>query len=104
MSNSLTQEVEQKIKSGPVVIFMKGTPAFPNCGFSARSCQVLRAAGATDLVGIDILNDPPTKEALKAITHWPTFPQIFIKGEFIGGCDIVCDLYERGELQTLLSK
>jgi monothiol glutaredoxin len=104
MAHALIPKVEQKVKSSPVVIFMKGTPQFPQCGFSSKACQVLRAAGVEDLVGVDVLADDPLWEALEEYTQWPTVPQIFIHGQFIGGCDIVTEMYERGELQEMLSK
>lgn len=100
--HALRSKVEEKVNSSPVVIFMKGTPQFPQCGFSSRACQVLRAAGAENLVGVDVLSDDPLWEALEDFTQWPTVPQIFIKGKFVGGCDIVSEMYERGELQELL--
>lgn len=102
MSHPLVSKVEEKVKSAPVVIFMKGTPQFPQCGFSARSVQILKAAGVEDIVGVDVLADDPLWEALEDFTKWPTVPQIFIKGQFIGGCDIVTEMFERGELQELL--
>jgi monothiol glutaredoxin len=102
MAHALRSKVEEKIKESPVVIFMKGTPQFPQCGFSNRACQVLKAAGAETIVGVDVLSDDPLWEALEDFTQWPTVPQIFIKGQFIGGCDIVGEMYERGELQQLL--
>ena len=102
MSHPLIPKVEEKIKSAPVVIFMKGTAQFPQCGFSARSVQILKAAGVENLVSVDVLSDDPLWEALEEHTKWPTVPQIFIKGKFIGGCDIVTELYERGELQDIL--
>ena len=100
----LVSNVKAKVQSAPVVIFMKGTPQFPQCGFSARACQVLKAAGAESLVGVDVLSDDPLWDALEAYTEWPTVPQIFIHGKFVGGCDIVCEMYETGELQTLLKQ
>lgn len=87
-----------------MVIFMKGTPQFPQCGFSNRACQVLKAAGAETLVGFDVLSDDPMWEALEDLTQWPTVPQVFIKGQFVGGCDIVSEMYERGELQKLIQE
>ncbi len=102
MAHPLVSKVEEKVKSAPVVIFMKGTPQFPQCGFSARSVQVLKAAGVENIVGVDVLADDPLWEALEDFTKWPTVPQIFIKGQFIGGCDIVTEMFERGELQDLL--
>ena len=100
MAHPLIPKVEEKIKSSKVVIFMKGTPQFPQCGFSSRAVQVLKAAGATDLTGIDVLADDPLWEALEEYTKWPTVPQVFINGQFVGGCDIVTEMYERGELQA----
>ncbi len=102
MAHPLVPKVEEKVKSNPVIIFMKGTPDFPQCGFSARACQVLRAAGVEKVVGVDVLSDDPLWEALEEYTQWPTVPQIFINGQFIGGCDIVTEMYERGELQEML--
>jgi monothiol glutaredoxin len=104
MAHPLISKVEEKVKSAPVVIFMKGTPQFPQCGFSNRACQVLKAAGAESLVGVDVLADDPLWEALEEYTQWPTVPQIFINGQFIGGCDIVSEMHERGELQEALGK
>ncbi len=104
MSHPLFSKVEEIVKSAPVVIFMKGTPQFPQCGFSNRACQVLKAAGAENIVGVDVLSDDPLWDALEDYTKWPTVPQIFINGEFIGGCDIVTEMYERGELQKEMKK
>lgn len=103
MAHPLAPKVQEIVKSSPVVIFMKGTPQFPQCGFSAKACQVLKAAGVESIKGVDVLSDDPLWEALEEVTQWPTVPQIFIKGQFIGGCDIVTEMYERGELQPLLS-
>lgn len=81
---------------------MKGVPDFPACGFSARTVAVLREAGVKNIKGIDVLSDDPLWEALEEFTQWPTVPQVFVKGKFIGGCDITCEMYERGELQDML--
>lgn len=102
MAHPLVPKVEEKIKANKVVIFMKGTPQFPQCGFSSRAVQVLKAAGATDVAGVDVLADDPLWEALEDFTKWPTVPQIFINGQFVGGCDIVTEMFERGELQEAL--
>lgn len=102
MAHALIAKVEEKVKSSPVVIFMKGTPQFPQCGFSSRAVQVLKAAGAENVVGVDVLADDPLWAALEDFTKWPTVPQIFIKGQFVGGCDILTEMYERGELQDML--
>ncbi len=104
MTHPLISKVEETVKSKPVVIFMKGTPHFPHCGFSARAVKVLRAAGVTDFAAVDVLSDDPLWEALEEFTQWPTVPQIFIHGKFIGGSDIISEMYERGELQELLKK
>ena len=103
-ANPLVKKIEEQVKANQVVIFMKGTAQFPQCGFSARACAVLREAGADKFVSVDVLSDDPLWEALEVYTQWPTVPQIFIDGKFIGGCDIVSEMFERGELQTLLKK
>lgn len=102
MAHPLISKVEEKVKDNKVVIFMKGTPDFPQCGFSSRACQVLRAAGVEKIEGVDVLSDDPLWEALEEFTQWPTVPQIFINGKFIGGSDIVIEMYEKGELQEML--
>lgn len=102
MAHPLRSKVEEIVQSSPVAVFMKGTPDFPQCGFSARAVQVLKAAGASDIKGVDVLSDDPLWEALEEYTQWPTVPQIFIKGKFIGGSDIALEMYERGELQEAL--
>ena len=101
-TNPLVSKVEQIVKGSPVVIFMKGTPQFPQCGFSSRAVQVLKAAGVANPAHVDVLADDPLWDALEQYTQWPSVPQIFISGQFIGGCDIVTEMYQRGELQTLL--
>ena len=98
MSHPLISKVQQTVSDAPVVIFMKGTPDSPMCGFSAKACQVLKHAGADQIVGVDVLSDDALWEALEEHTEWPTVPQIFIGGKFVGGCDIVTELDERGEL------
>lgn len=103
MSHPLAPKIQEIVKESPVVVFMKGTPQFPQCGFSAKACQVLKAAGVPAFKGVDVLSDDPLWEALEEVTKWPTVPQVFIKGQFIGGCDILTEMYERGELQELLA-
>lgn len=102
-SHPLVSKVEEIVKSKPVVIFMKGTAEFPMCGFSARTVQILKAVGVNDLESVDVLSDDPLWDALEDYTQWPTVPQVFIKGEFVGGCDIVTELYERGELEPMIT-
>jgi len=103
MAHPLISKVEQIVKDNKVVIFMKGTPDFPQCGFSNRACQVLRAAGVQKPHGVDVLSDDPLWDALEEHTKWPTVPQIFIGGKFVGGCDIVSEMYENGDLQEMLA-
>jgi monothiol glutaredoxin len=102
--NPLIAKVEEQVKTNPVIIYMKGTPEFPMCGFSARACQVLKAAGVDKLAHVNVLEDDDLWGALEEYSQWPTVPQIFINGSFVGGCDIVTEMYQRGELQALLKK
>lgn len=96
----ITDRIKQQVQAYPIVLFMKGTPQFPQCGFSARTVQVLNACGAT-FAHVNVLAEPEIRQNLPAYSNWPTFPQLFIDGELIGGCDIVMELFQRGELQTL---
>ncbi len=102
----MNQEIQKKIKEivdqNKVVIFMKGNPDAPMCGFSAQAVTVLKQAGASSLVGIDILSNPEIRQGVKDFTQWPTLPQIFINGEFVGGCDIVTEMHQRGELKGMI--
>ncbi len=102
MSKALIPEVQKIVDTSEVVIFMKGSPEFPMCGFSAKACAVLKAVGVDKPGSFDVLSDDDMWGALEELTQWPTVPQIFIKGKFIGGCDIVTEMYERGELQDML--
>ena len=104
MAHPLTSKIEEIVKSKPVAIFMKGMPGAPMCGFSARALQVLSEAGVKpdEMVGFNVLSDEAAWDALEEYTKWPTVPQIFIHGKFIGGCDIVSEMHERGELQEVL--
>ena len=96
----VNERIKQQIEANPIVIFMKGTPDFPQCGFSMRATQALKACGV-DFAHVDILADPEIRQSLPSYSQWPTFPQIFIKGELVGGCDIVLDLFNKGELQKM---
>lgn len=100
----LKQKIEQFIQSKPIAIYMKGTPEAPQCGFSAQVIRVLAMSGVKreDIASFDVLSDMEIREGIKKYSNWPTIPQVFIKGEFIGGCDIVTEMYERGELQEML--
>ena len=98
MDDATKKRIEDKIASAPVVIFMKGSPMLPQCGFSAQAVEVLRRSGASDLAYEDVLADPEVRQGIKEHTGWPTIPQVFIKGEFVGGADVVTELYQAGEL------
>jgi monothiol glutaredoxin len=99
----LKKKVEELVKNNKIVIFMKGTPEAPRCGFSNQAVQVLKTLNQP-IKAIDVLSDDPLWDALEQYTQWPTVPQIFINGEFIGGCDIVTELHERGELAKIAAK
>lgn len=97
----IMQRITHAIESNPVIIFMKGTPEFPQCGFSSRSSQALTACGA-EYAYVNVLADPDVRANLHLYADWPTFPQLYINGELIGGCDIIMELYESGELKKLV--
>ena len=107
MSNASATDVRQRIddlvKSNPVVLFMKGTAQFPQCGFSGRAIQILKACNVTDLVTVNVLEDDDVRQGIKEYANWPTIPQLYVKGEFVGGSDILMEMYQAGELQALLS-
>lgn len=94
------ERIRDEIGKNEVLLFMKGTPVFPQCGFSAAVVQTLDQLGVA-FKGFDVLVDPGLRQGLKDFSNWPTFPQLYVKGEFVGGCDIVRDMYESGELQDL---
>lgn len=96
------ERIKQQVTDNPVVLYMKGTPQFPQCGFSGAAVQILKACGAQNVVTVDVLADPEIREGIKAYANWPTIPQLYIKGEFIGGADIMREMYQQGELQKLL--
>jgi len=88
----------------PVVLYMKGTPQFPQCGFSAAAVQMLQACGMDRFFSVDVLTNPEIRHGIKDYANWPTIPQLYVNGEFVGGCDIMREMYESGELQQLLAK
>ena len=102
MKGPLQERIERDIGEHDVVLFMKGTPVFPQCGFSAVVVQVLSHLGVK-FKGIDVLTDPALRQGIKAFSDWPTVPQLYVKGEFVGGCDIVREMYETWELAELLT-
>lgn len=99
----VVERIKDQIENNPVVLYMKGTPEFPQCGFSGRSVQVLNACKA-NFMYVNIFEDPDLREALKEYSNWPTYPQLYIKGQLIGGCDIILDLYNSGELVKMLQE
>ena len=99
-NNPVIQRIQQDITDNEVVLYMKGTPVFPQCGFSAAVVQVLSELGVK-FKGIDVLTDPSLRQGIKEFSSWPTIPQLSVKGEFIGGCDIVREMYSSGELREL---
>ncbi len=100
--NPVFDRIRQEIDDQPVVLFMKGTPVFPQCGFSAAVVQALTLLGV-QFKGIDVLADPRIREGIKAFSDWPTIPQLYVKGEFVGGCDIIREMYENGELKQVFA-
>ena len=100
---SMHDFIDNEVKSNPVVLFMKGTPDFPQCGFSGRVTQILNYLGV-DFKGINVLADDDLRQGIKDYANWPTVPQLYVKGEFVGGCDIVSEMFQSGELQSHLEK
>ena len=103
MANPVLEWIDQEIKSADVVLFMKGVPAQPQCGFSATVVQILSYLGVP-FKGINVLADPEIRQGIKEFSNWPTIPQLYVKGEFVGGCDIVKEMFEEGELKDFLTQ
>lgn len=103
LDQNTKDRIEQDIKGNDVVLYMKGNPMFPQCGFSAAVVQVLSNVGVR-FKGVNILEDPGLRTGLKEYSNWPTFPQLYVKGELVGGCDIIREMYEAGELQALFKE
>jgi monothiol glutaredoxin len=98
-----TQEfIKKQVTEHPVVLYMKGTPDFPQCGFSANVVNMLRACGVQDIFTVDVLSNPEIRQGIKEYANWPTIPQLYVNGEFVGGSDILTEMYKSGELQKLL--
>ncbi|MBM3377262.1 MAG: Grx4 family monothiol glutaredoxin [Betaproteobacteria bacterium] len=94
--------VEKTVSDNPVVLFMKGSAQFPQCGFSGKAIQILKSCGVTQVATVNVLEDESVRQAVKDHANWPTIPQLYVKGEFIGGSDIMTEMHESGELETLL--
>ncbi len=99
----INERIRSTLASHPIMLFMKGNPDFPQCGFSAQAAAALKACGA-EFASFNIFEDPEIREGLKAYSNWPTYPQLYVKGELVGGCDIIVDMYHSGELKKLLDE
>ncbi len=98
------QRIKEQVTGNPVVLYMKGTPQFPQCGFSSLAVQVLNACGVQEFFSVNVLADAEIRQGIKTFANWPTIPQLYVKGEFVGGCDIVREMFQAGELKTLLEE
>ena len=101
---SVQDTIREQVKGHRVVLYMKGTPQMPQCGFSATAAEILRRCGAGDFYSVNVLADDAIRQGIKEYANWPTIPQLYVDGEFVGGCDIMREMYQSGELQALLSK
>ena len=101
---AVLQRIQAEVEGHPIVLFRKGTPQFPMCGFSSRTVQALQAAGASRLHTVNVLEEPEIRANLPRFSNWPTFPQLFVNGELIGGCDITLELAESGELERIIAE
>jgi monothiol glutaredoxin len=100
-----TQEIiKDQVTTNSVVLYMKGTPEFPQCGFSAHAVKILNTCGIDNIFTVDVLSNPEIRQGIKEYSNWPTIPQLYIKGKFVGGADIVTEMYQSGELQKLIQK
>jgi monothiol glutaredoxin len=99
---NVNEKISNQVTADTVVLYMKGRPRAPQCGFSGATVQILNACGVQDFTAVDVLADPEIRDGIKVYSNWPTIPQLYIKGEFVGGADIVREMYEQGELQKLL--
>lgn len=100
---SVQEKIREQVTQNPVVLYMKGTPQFPQCGFSGVAAQILKACGVNDYLAVDVLRDPEVRDGIKVFANWPTIPQLYIHGEFIGGADIMREMFQSGELQKMLN-
>ena len=101
--NPLFQRIQNEINENPVMLYMKGTAMFPQCGFSARVVQILSHLGVP-FKTVNVLEDSELREGIKQFSHWPTIPQLYVRGEFVGGCDIITEMFQSGELETVLTE
>lgn len=101
---SVEEKIKQQVTTNPVVLYMKGTLQQPQCGFSANAVNILSACGVDDVFAVDVLADPEIRQGIKDYSNWPTIPQLYVKGEFVGGSDIITEMYQDGSLQQLLQE
>ena len=101
---SIQDTIREQVTSHPVVLYMKGTPQFPQCGFSHAAVQMLQACGIDNFFSVNVLADPEIRQGIKDYVNWPTIPQLYVNAEFVGGCDIMREMYESGELKALLKQ
>ena len=104
MTQDVQKLIHEQVTTHPVVLYMKGNPQFPQCGFSANAVGILNALGVKEFFSVDVLQNPDIRQGVKEYANWPTIPQLYIKGEFVGGCDIVREMAESGELQDYLKE
>ncbi len=100
---SIQNTLRETVTGNKVVLFMKGTPQFPQCGFSSNAANILKACGVTDYVSVNVLADPEIRQGIKEFSSWPTIPQLYVNGQLVGGSDIMTEMYQKGELQKLLA-
>jgi monothiol glutaredoxin len=100
---SVEDKIREQVTGHPVVLYMKGSPQMPQCGFSATATQLLKMSGVEGLFTVDVLQNPDIREGIKTYANWPTIPQLYVNGEFVGGCDIMREMYQSGELQKLVA-
>lgn len=104
MTTDTQQRIHEQVTGHQVVLYMKGSPRFPQCGFSGNAVRILNALGVKELFAVDVLQDPEIRQGIKDYANWPTIPQLYIKGEFVGGSDIMNEMYQNGELMQLLAE
>jgi len=100
---NVQEKIRNQVTANPIVLYMKGTPQSPQCGFSGATVQILQACGVQNFTAVNVLADPEIRDGIKAYANWPTIPQLYIKGELVGGADIVREMYQQGELQKLIN-
>jgi monothiol glutaredoxin len=101
---SIQDKIRAQVSANRVVLYMKGQPQFPQCGFSATVVEILKRCGVKDYLAVDVLQDPEIRQGIKDYSNWPTIPQLYVNGEFVGGCDILREMYQSGELQQVFAK